>query len=163
MNRSKAGFSLLELLVVISIIAVLVAMALPNFVGARERARDAKKKSELVQLKNALRLYYNDYGAYPAAVNPYYFQGCGASGTSTCPQTCTSGEFAAGGTGCDTVYMRKMPQYYKYYRHPLKPGDLDDFLLKVDIDNASDPEIAASQARCGYPTPTPKEFHLCAD
>lgn len=160
----KSGFSLIELLVVISIIAVLVGLGLPNFIGARERARDAKRKAELNQLKTALRMYYNDYRAYPVAVSPYYFQGCGAAGDATCPGTCTTGQFSAGGVdGCSTVYMRKLPTDYKYYRHPLKPADRDDFLLKVDLDNTSDSDIAASQSRCGYPTPTPKEYHVCAD
>ena len=51
------GFSLLELLVVIAIIAVILAVAVANFVGARQRARDVRKKAELTQLKSALRLY----------------------------------------------------------------------------------------------------------
>ena len=54
------GFSLIELLVVIAITAALIAVALPNFVGARERARDVKRKAEMAELRNALRLYYND-------------------------------------------------------------------------------------------------------
>lgn len=59
------GFTLVELLVSISIIAVLTAILLPNFMGARERARDAAKIQELNTLKNGLRAYYNDIQAYP--------------------------------------------------------------------------------------------------
>ncbi len=59
------GFTLVELLVAISIIAVLTAVLLPNFMGARERARDAKKKQNLYAIKNALRMYYNDNQIYP--------------------------------------------------------------------------------------------------
>ncbi len=155
----RKGFSLIELLVVITIIAVLVGVALPNFLGARQRARDAKKKAELRELKSALRLYYNDFNSYPSGTG-LYINGCGATGTSQCART---GPFQAGPVGGETVYMKNLPADYNYNRHPLKPTDTDDYLSKVVLDNASDSDIAASQARCGYPTPTPLEYHLCAD
>jgi type II secretory pathway pseudopilin PulG len=50
---------------VISIIATLTAILLPNFMGARDRATDAQKKQDLVAVKNALRLFYNDTQNYP--------------------------------------------------------------------------------------------------
>jgi len=65
--NNKKGFSLVELLVVISIIATLTAIILPNLMGARERARDAKKKQDLASVKNALRMLYNDTQNYPVA------------------------------------------------------------------------------------------------
>src|SRR5574344_1558022 len=61
----KKAFTLVELLVVISIIGTLVAILLPNFMGARERARDAQKIQDAYAIKNALRMYYNDNQAYP--------------------------------------------------------------------------------------------------
>jgi general secretion pathway protein G len=59
------GFSLIELLVVISIMGVLTAVLVMNFVGARQKAQDSKKVQDLNSLKNALRLYYNDNQNYP--------------------------------------------------------------------------------------------------
>ena len=61
----RQGFTLVELLVSISIMATLIAVLLPNLVGARERARDAQKIQDLGAMKNALRMYYNDKQAYP--------------------------------------------------------------------------------------------------
>lgn len=173
----KHGFTLIELLVVIAVIAVIVGFAVPNFLGARERARDTKRKSELFQLKQALRLYYNDYNRYPAWTNGLVIVGCGAAGRSTCPPSpaCSSGvEFVAGGTdGCATTYMRKLPiigtaLQYRYYQ--VASGD--DFRIKINLDNPSDPDIATSQARCTVapatnPTGTftygPTDYVLCAD
>lgn len=64
MKKNK-GFSLIELLVVISIIGVLTTVLVMNFVGSRERARDAQTIQNLNSLKNALRMYYNDNQSYP--------------------------------------------------------------------------------------------------
>ena len=158
------GFSLIELLVVISIIAVITGLSLTNFLGARERARDTRRKSDLQQLKNALRLYYNDYNKYPASDSNTYIAGCGTDGTVKCPGTCVAGEFAAGGAdGCSTVYMRTLPTEYTYDRHPNKPGDTDEFLLSVTLENASDENSAASQGRCGISPAVAQQYVVCAD
>ena len=68
--KSKKGFSLIELLVVISIIGVLAAILMMNLMGARERGRDAQRIQDLNSLKSALRLYYNDNNQlYPPGNN----------------------------------------------------------------------------------------------
>lgn len=59
------GFTLIEVLVVISIIGILAAFILPNLTGIRGRASDAQAKNNLNQIKSALRLYYNDNQTYP--------------------------------------------------------------------------------------------------
>ena len=64
-EEKKWGFSLVELLVVISIIAVLTSVLVANFMGMRERARDAQKIQDLNAIKSALRMYYNDKQSYP--------------------------------------------------------------------------------------------------
>lgn len=64
-RRFTSGFTLIELLVVISIIGILAALLLANMAGIRDRADDARVKSNMKQLQNALRLYYNDTGKYP--------------------------------------------------------------------------------------------------
>ena len=153
------GFTLIELLIVIFIIAILTGLAMTNFLGARERARDSKKKAELTQVKTALRLYYNDYGKYPAfyssshTVNGVtYFngiKGCGINGDENCPKAGCAIEFAAGGSSCgDTNYMKKIPYYTTgtmlYYQ--LAGGD--DFLLKALLENKADPDAAVSKQRC---------------
>ncbi len=153
----KKGFTLIELLVVIAIIATILGVALPNFLGARERARDTKRKAEMSQLKSALRLYYNDYQKYPNNFSGgqgkfNYIAGCGASGGDTCPggSTCSTLDFAAGGTGCDIVYMKKFPSELgsNMYYFETPEGVGNDFCLKVTLDNKSDAEIAVSQTRC---------------
>lgn len=61
----KKGFTLIELLIVIAIIGVLATLLMVNFVGVRQRARDAQRKSDLRQMQSALELYRADNGNYP--------------------------------------------------------------------------------------------------
>ena len=61
----QKGFTLIELLIVIAIIGVLSAILFANFVGVRQRARDAQRKSDLRQIQAALEIYRSDVGSYP--------------------------------------------------------------------------------------------------
>ncbi len=162
--KTGAGFTLIELLIVIAVIATIIAFAVPNFLGARQRANDTRKKAEMIQLKNALRLYYNDYNKYPAdnAPGPLYtvIKGCGAAGDAAC--STTGGEFSAG----VTIYMRKLPYYTTGTMFYYQIDSGDNFCLKANLENLSDPDIANSQSRCATPCSgklSTTDFAVCAD
>ena len=68
----RKGFTLVELLIVISIMAVIAAIMLATLQTARGKARDANRYESLIQIRNALNRYYSDFGAYPATPNQWY-------------------------------------------------------------------------------------------
>ena len=66
--KPSRGFTLIELLIVIAIIGVLAALLMVNFVGVRQRARDAQRKSDLRQIQSSLEIYRADNSSYPASL-----------------------------------------------------------------------------------------------
>ncbi|OGM05197.1 hypothetical protein A2125_01695 [Candidatus Woesebacteria bacterium GWB1_43_5] len=126
----KKAFTLIELLVVISLLGILATLVLANLTSARQRGRDVQRKSDLRNITTALRLYYNDYGKYPASATGEIL-GCG-DGLGTC----VWGEIW---TAKSVIYMSTLPpdplsaQSYQYERL-----DLDSFRLLACLENASD-------------------------
>jgi len=62
---SKKGFTLVELLVVISVIGLLASVVLVSYRTSTEKTRDSVKMQELKQIQSALRLYYDIYHQMP--------------------------------------------------------------------------------------------------
>lgn len=65
--RQKAGFTLLELLVVIGIIGILIAMSSMGYVNYSQKSRDSRRRIDIQQLRSALELYRSNTseGVYP--------------------------------------------------------------------------------------------------
>ena len=64
-RTQRSGFTLIELLVVISIIGVLSTIAMTSLNVARAKARDARRLSDMEQIRIALEMYKSDHGYYP--------------------------------------------------------------------------------------------------
>ncbi len=122
--KLNKGFTLVELLIVIAIIGVLASLLMVNFVGIRQRARDAQRKSDLRQIQSALELYRSDQGEYP--------------------KTLTGGQPLKNGS---TIYMSEIPSdpnftgsgsNYKYAGQNKQLLDGTDYTLSACLENSSD-------------------------
>lgn len=67
-QTAKNAFTLIELLVVISIIGVLVGISIFGLSGARESARDSRRKADLELIKAGLEIYKADCNVYPTSL-----------------------------------------------------------------------------------------------
>ncbi len=66
MKKSRA-FTLIELLIVMSVIAIIISIALPSFKGMQQQARIIKAQGDLRTLKVSVETYFSNNAAYPAA------------------------------------------------------------------------------------------------
>lgn len=67
---NQRGFTLIELLIVVAIIGILAAIAVPNFLNAMTRAKVARAQSDIRNLSTSLELYKLDNNAYPPIFPP---------------------------------------------------------------------------------------------
>ena len=67
-HRPISGFSLIELLIVVAIVSLLVAIAIPQFAAYRVHSIDAQIKSDLKNAAVAMESYYAEYKSYPTLV-----------------------------------------------------------------------------------------------
>jgi type II secretion system protein G len=144
----KAGFTLVELLVVISIIGILASIALVSFRSAQFRSRDAQRKSDLKQLTSALELFYADYGRYPASVNGQ-IAGCPSTTASLC--TWGSSEF----TDTKTTYFKVLPKDpvtgHVYYYNSVTVNSVANsgYQIYAYLENPQDSSIITTVISCG--------------
>ncbi len=68
LRKSSTGFTLIELLIVVAIIAILAAIAVPNFLEAQTRAKVSRAKSDMRTLATAIESYYVDNNKFPLAI-----------------------------------------------------------------------------------------------
>jgi prepilin-type N-terminal cleavage/methylation domain-containing protein len=124
--NSRGGFTLIELLVVIAIIGLLSSVVLASLSSARAKARDAKRTQDLVQIRTALALYYNDKGTYPLP----YPQTWGGVSTAPCGinNTILSGPNAYI-AGLAPTYISILPT------DPAAPGSCNGYLYTSDGTN----------------------------
>lgn len=64
-SSKQSGFTLLELIIVVSLIGILAAIVLPNLIDKPTRAKEAVLKTNLRTLRDALDQFYADKGKYP--------------------------------------------------------------------------------------------------
>jgi len=67
-NRSK-GFTIVELLIVIVVIAILATLVIVTFTGIQQKARDSQRQTDINAVDSHLEAYYAENGKYPTLTN----------------------------------------------------------------------------------------------
>lgn len=88
MKRAKNGFTIIELIVVVTVIGILAGIVFVNYNNAQIKARNADRAAEMHNWKNLFELYYANYGQYPPVANGNYCLGfnfpLGSDGQARC-------------------------------------------------------------------------------
>jgi len=96
----KKGFTLIELLVVIAIIAMLSSLSVIALNSARAKSRDARRLSDIKQIKTALEMYYDEKLEYPSGT---------AAVLGKTNYVCLSATNGFSSSCSGTVFMQKVP------------------------------------------------------
>ena len=67
--RYRSGFTLVELMVVLAVIALLLAVVVPDYVGRTKRAEEAVLQENLAVMRDALDKHFADAGRYPETLD----------------------------------------------------------------------------------------------
>ncbi|HEX7527648.1 MAG TPA: prepilin-type N-terminal cleavage/methylation domain-containing protein, partial [Thermoanaerobaculia bacterium] len=115
-RRNSKGFTLIELLIVVAIIGIIVAIAIPNLLNAIQRAKQKRSMADMRTAGTGSEAYAVDFNHYPAAAATITMP----SGV-TWPATLTFGAVASGFNGkVAPTYVRLLPifdgwgSYYVY-------------------------------------------------
>lgn len=124
MKKTKSGFTIVELLIVIVVIGILAAITIVAYNGIQGRGRDAKRLSDINAIAKAIELYKADNGSYP----PVGYSGLGGQDGWETSARETPGEFLA----------------------PLKPYGFPNGVPSDPINNATENSLATSRANGKY-------------
>jgi type IV pilus assembly protein PilA len=91
MNRRQKGFSLIELLIVVTIILIISAIAIPSLMHSKMQANEAAAVVTLQTLNSSAIMYSNSYGGFPHAISNLGPSGGGPNPSSAAADLIDSG------------------------------------------------------------------------
>lgn len=128
LHSTKAGFTLIEILVVATLIGLLSTIGYTGFQTITRSARDALRKSDIEQLRSALEIYKSEYKSYPSA------NGCSASFP-------------------DTTYINPYPAdpkspTYSYCYVPTAATFAQGYSICAHLENGGTSDVCSGAANC---------------
>ncbi len=132
-RRDKRGFTLIELLIVVAIIGIIVAIAIPNLLNAIQRAKQKRTMADIRSIGTALEAYAVDFNKYPAAAGSYAWP----SGISAVPSNTIGSAVGA----LSPTYIRTMPMkdgWNSFFHYKASSTFLDYVLASTGKDGTID-------------------------
>lgn len=143
LRRNDHGFTLMEILIAMAILGIIAGVGFSAYTISLVKTHDAKRKSDLQTISNALEAYQSDFGVYPASVSDRV-AGCGNSNPSDdidATETCAWGVAWTLDTG--KLYLKLLPREQRdnfYYSYKAS-ADQRKFQLFTNLENDNDPGI----------------------
>jgi type IV pilus assembly protein PilA len=121
----KGGFTLIELMIVVAIIGILAAIAIPNFLRFQLKAKTSEGKTNIAAIRTAEQSYYSEFGGYVSSQ--------GDSGRSGAPSGAVKGVFdGTTALGFDTIGWS--PEGQVYFVYSVASSDGTGMLVTADAD-----------------------------
>ena len=143
----KRGFTMLELLLAISIAGIIATIGISTFPGILERSRDGRRKSDLKIVASALEQFHSDQNYYPS----------NSTGSAVNFSSPSSNPWI---TDLSSSYIRSLPKdprnnatYFYNYTSPLTH---QSFVLWTNLERTDDPDrVASPTSSCTLTPPSP--------
>lgn len=171
MRLKQTGFTIVELLIVVVVIAILAAITIVAYSGISQRARDAERLEEITAVMKALEVYKSKNGVYPTAVG----NSAGGWEVSSNPnanhvflqQLVDDGDISR--APVDPINTGDMnttgAKIYAYYRYPAGTNGCASafYVLLVRTGEASGTSSASPGGTCGTNSPSAWWYKLQQD
>jgi prepilin-type N-terminal cleavage/methylation domain-containing protein len=158
-NQNK-GFTLIEILIVVAIIAILASVVLVGLGPTQQAGRDARRLSDLHEIQNGLELFYNKCGYYPGSLTagactaalPATASYPASAGTSIYGGVATTLTAATAGLGLNT--MPNDPSSGKTYRYTVNAANSPTaYILGTTLENSNNNVFTSYTAPATYAGP----------
>ncbi len=129
-HKRRGGFTLIELMIVVAIIGILAAIAIPNFVRFQLRSKSSEGKTNLAGIRTAQESYFAEYGNYvPAAISPAML---------TVPPSSKQAFVDTGAAGANFNTIGWAPEGQVYFRYQAILGVNGDYIAAAEADIDAD-------------------------
>jgi len=119
MKKISKGFTLIEMLIVITIIALLASLILVGMGGARAKTRDSRRIADLHNVMNALELYYAKNYYYPQSISTW---------------ADLDAELIGAGIGVSRIPKDPLSNTGKTYKYGVESTDYQDYVLGATLE-----------------------------